>query len=417
MQETKINLRTLKENILKLWIDTSSDIPRVGKKITFSDKLKSEHKLDENINKILDALEQLISSNNENMVMKKNLIKVFSEYFMSSCEGDVKEMETIEVFINQFSVLTEEFMRASREFDENISMEDIVQALRNVWAMGLFQWITFEKVTLTKSLFAYSMLYPYTDNYLDDPNISTEQKKNFNKGVARKLKGYSETTSSKKVRQVFKLIELIEEEFPRETYTELYEVMSAMQEAQERSLTQHGDVKIDERELLDISVQKGGLSVLLHGYLVKGKVSLEEASFLYSFGVVLQICDDIQDVIEDMNNNHNTIVTKVGYKWNLDYITNNLMNFSYKMFTYIKENDKNKNIWMWNLIETKVLNMIFFAICRNRKLYSKDYVKSICSYFPYRIIYIRTINFKMNRRIRKIKRKVGKKSIEELILI
>lgn len=417
MQETKINLRTLKENILKLWIDTSSDIPRVGKKITFSDKLKSEHKLDENINKILDALEQLISSNNENMVMKKNLIKVFSEYFMSSCEGDFKEMETIEGFINQFSVLTEEFMRASREFDENISMEDIVQALRNVWAMGLFQWITFEKVTLTKSLFAYSMLYPYTDNYLDDPNISTEQKKNFNKGVARKLKGYSETTSSKKVRQVFKLIELIEEEFPRETYTELYEVMSAMQEAQERSLTQHGDVKIDERELLDISVQKGGLSVLLHGYLVKGKVSLEEASFLYSFGVVLQICDDIQDVIEDMNNNHNTIVTKVGYKWNLDYITNNLMNFSYKMFTYIKENDKNKNIWMWNLIETKVLNMIFFAICRNRKLYSKDYVKSICSYFPYRIIYIRTINFKMNRRIRKIKRKVGKKSIEELILI
>lgn len=417
MQETKINLITLKKNILKLWIDTSSDIPRVGKEFTFSDKLKSEHKLDENLNKILDALEQLISSDNENMMMKKNLIKVFSEYFMSSCEDDFKEIEIIEEFINQFSVLTEEFMRASREFDENISMEDIVQALRNVWAMGLFQWITFEKVTLTKSLFAYSMLYPYTDNYLDDPNISTEQKKKFNEGVARKLKGYSETTSSKKVRQVFKLIELIEEEFPRETYTELYEVMSAMQEAQERSLIQHGDVKIDERELLDISVQKGGLSVLLHGYLVKGTVSLEEASFLYSFGVVLQICDDIQDVLEDMNNNHNTIVTKVGYKWNLDYITNNLMNFSYKMFTYIKENDKNKNIWMWNLIETKVLNMIFFAICRNRKLYSKDYVKSICSYFPYRIIYIRTINFKMNRRIRRIKRKVGKKSIEELILI
>lgn len=417
MQEIKINLRTLKQDMLKLWIDTSSDFPKMRKKLTILDKIKCEHKLDENLNKILEALEELISTKKDNILMKKKLIKIFSEYFMSSCECNDEERENIDDFINQFSVLTEEFMKVSKEFDENISMEDIFQALRNVWAMGLFQWITFGKVQLTKAIFAYSMLYPYTDNYLDDCNISINQKKKFNKDVARKLKGYCETTNSKKICQVFRLIELIEEEFPRETYGELYEVMSAMQEAQERSLTQQGDVKIDERELLDISVQKGGLSVLLHGYLVKGTVSLEEARFLYSFGVILQICDDIQDVIEDMNNKHNTIVTKVGYRWNLDDITNNLMNFSCEMFEYIKKNDKNNNIWMWELIETKVVNMIFFAICRNRKLYSKKYVKKMCSHFPYRIIYIRTINFKMNKRIRRIKRKVGKKSIEELILI
>ena len=60
---------------------------------------------------------------------------------------------------------------------------DIFQAIRNVWIMNSIQILYNMEVKLTPSIFAYSMLYPYSDNYLDDANISVGEKVEFNKKV------------------------------------------------------------------------------------------------------------------------------------------------------------------------------------------------------------------------------------------
>ena len=61
--------------------------------------------------------------------------------------------------------------RRARSFDPAVSVADIFQATRNAWTACGLQTLFGHPMELTPSIFAYSMLYPYTDNYLDDPAI------------------------------------------------------------------------------------------------------------------------------------------------------------------------------------------------------------------------------------------------------
>ena len=70
-----------------------------------------------------------------------------------------------------FAELVEEFVRQARQFDPDISAADIYQAGRNAWSMNLMQYLMGVPVEVTPAVLAYSLLYPYSDNYLDDPGI------------------------------------------------------------------------------------------------------------------------------------------------------------------------------------------------------------------------------------------------------
>ena len=51
-----------------------------------------------------------------------------------------------------------------------MTLQEIGQAMRNVWIMNISQVLLNVEVKFTNAIFAYSMLYPYTDNILDDKN-------------------------------------------------------------------------------------------------------------------------------------------------------------------------------------------------------------------------------------------------------
>lgn len=55
--------------------------------------------------------------------------------------------------------------------------------------MIAFQLIMGIKIELTTSIFGYNMLYPYTDNVIDNPNISKEEKKQFAINFRLRLQG------------------------------------------------------------------------------------------------------------------------------------------------------------------------------------------------------------------------------------
>ena len=153
------------------------------------------------------------------------------------------------------------------------------------------------KLCYHKAIFAYSMLYPYTDNFLDDPAIDKQRKKAFNSWLSERLKGEQRPMDADLYRQVDALVSMIEDTFPRQQFPDVYDALLRIQEGQILSVQQ--DSRLCEEEIRRISIYKGGASVLADGYLMDGDLSEKEAFFCIAYGFLLQVADDIQDMEED----------------------------------------------------------------------------------------------------------------------
>lgn len=197
----------------------------------------------------------------------------------------------------EFLSITKQFIRDAMQFDDGLSLEDIMQAMRNVWIILLLECMLLRPLCYHKAIFAYSMLYPYTDNFLDDPSISWQQKKEFNIWLSARLKGNTLQETDTLYLAVDALVSMIEETFSREQYPEVYEALLRIQEGQILSLQQGS--RLSEKEIRRISIYKGGASVLADGYLMDGCLCEKEAVFCVAYGFLLQIADDIQDMEED----------------------------------------------------------------------------------------------------------------------
>lgn len=62
--------------------------------------------------------------------------------------------------------------------------------------------------------------------------------------------------------------------------------MIAINEAQTKSLLQHTKAIPPNELIMEISMEKGGTSVLADGYLVEGDMTEEDALFAFGLGVV-----------------------------------------------------------------------------------------------------------------------------------
>src|SRR5512143_138966 len=67
------------------------------------------------------------------------------------------------LFGDAFFESTVAFTREARAFDPSLTLEQLGQALRNVWIGNSIQMLLDRRVELRDGLFAYSMLYPLTD--------------------------------------------------------------------------------------------------------------------------------------------------------------------------------------------------------------------------------------------------------------
>ena len=86
--------------------------------------------------------------------------------------------------------------------------------------------------------------------------------------------------------------------------------MLAICKAQSQSLQQHlpkEDANFED--ILNITLAKGGTSVLADMYIVDPVPTQGEELFSFAFGFALQVVDDIQDMEVDAKNEQQTIVT------------------------------------------------------------------------------------------------------------
>jgi hypothetical protein len=230
------------------------------------------------------------------------------------------------LFGDAFYEASVDFARRARRFDPALSLDDLWQALRNVWIGNSLQMLLGRAVTLGPGLFAYSMLYPVTDNLLDSPEVSGEDKRRFNHRLGRRLMGERLAAAREAEARAFALVGQIEETFPRHRYPDVWESVLAIHKGQIDSLRQHG-ATLSHDELREISIAKGGASVLADLYLVAGDPSEREERFAFGYGVFLQLLDDLQDVSSDRAAGHQTLFTHALDHGRLDEETARLARF------------------------------------------------------------------------------------------
>jgi hypothetical protein len=231
-----------------------------------------------------------------------------------------------------------ELARWTRRFDASLSNADTIQACRNAWTCCGLQALLGKPMELTSSILAYSLLYPYSDNYLDHTALSTADKLEFSERFRQRLRGHRLIPASHHEACVWTMVQLIEEQYQRTLYPQVYDCLLAIHRAQELSIAQlkggHGvhnsqANSLDNSELLCISCAKGGTSVLADACLTQPLLNPDEIRLSFEWGVLLQLGDDLQDVREDLRRGSITLFTRtIAQGKPLDSLILQLLHFS-----------------------------------------------------------------------------------------
>ncbi len=261
-----------------------------------------------------------------------------------------------------FQSITISFLRDVREFDRSLSLQDTMQALRNVWIIAILQCLFQKYSGYHKAMFAYSMLYPYSDNYLDEIDITLKEKQQFNHWFTKRLKGETTSFHNAREQKIAMLIEMIEDRFPRNEYPDVYEALLLIQAAQIHSLHQQdGKQILSDDQLLTVSYQKGGTSVVADGMLIDGSLNDEQVRFCMQFGFMLQLGDDIQDGSRDHENAHQTLLSN-HLKQNADALILKLLQYINDVFM---RNQVCQREELLHFVQKDCCYLIFYALMQS----------------------------------------------------
>jgi hypothetical protein len=275
------------------------------------------------------------------------------------------------------------FFREAKAFDPRFAVDDLWQALRNVWVGNSLQLLLDRPIALRPALFAYSMLYPVTDNLLDDPGISSARKRCFNERFGARLAGCPVLPSGdERELQAERLVEGIESDFPRAKFPLVYASLLAIHENQCRSLTQQGGMRLSSAELLDISIAKGGTSVLADLFLIGGTALEPEMRFAFGYGVALQLLDDLQDLESDLAAGHETIFTRAARHRNVDESTARLASFIDGLFEVCGGFDEPRYGDRKDLIRRHCRALLVDSVSVHERRFSRAFRKCIASKWP-----------------------------------
>jgi len=283
---------------------------------------------------------------------------------------------------------TKVYIKMAEGYDPEIPNDSLVQAARNVWTCFSLQLLLLkQEAAMNYAILGYSLLYPYSDNYLDDSSVDRPKKYAFQKTFGDWLEGiYEVEPSTPTERKVYDQVRFVEKEFPRPENPNVFHSMTAINDAQTASLRQHEN--ISDSELLTTTVFKGGTSVLADLFMVAGSnPSEEDQIFSFSLGFALQLVDDIQDIIEDSKNKHHTTFTRsLERKQYADLLVLRLI--------YLLDWTINPKFWKVKntsdiamAIRKQMLRMctsiVMKSIAQSPQLFSSDFVRKHYCYSPF----------------------------------
>ncbi|HYQ57151.1 MAG TPA: class 1 isoprenoid biosynthesis enzyme, partial [Draconibacterium sp.] len=294
------------------------------------------------------------------------------------------------ILSDEFKDVSKDFFYKARNFGPELKPEDIYQGMRNVWIMNGLQLMAKVPVKITPSVFAYSMIYPYSDNLLDDPEKDSCEKIIFSERFNRRLHGELTEAANFSEQQLFRLISMIETEFPRTRFPEVYESLYAIQQGQTNSLKLTSQSGLSDVEIFNICFEKGGASVLADGYLVAGSLTEEQERALFGYGVYLQLLDDIQDVKEDSNAATKTMFSCLDTE-NMEKFVNKTIHFGRVALDEMRCFKSAQNNDFLGLMNRSIEMMIIESVGLNDSWYDGGYLNEIEKFSPLHFSFVKEI--------------------------
>jgi hypothetical protein len=321
----KSRVAALRGRHARLWSATPAELPGLGPATGWRRRLVNARAAGRLIDGLAAEVDRLPEEPAERRAWQERVRETLQDFGATRLGWPAGYRRLL--FADAFYASALAFVREARSCHPELSPDSLWQGLRNVLIGNSLQVLLDREVALRPGLFAYSMLYPLTDNLLDDARAPAAEKRAFNERFGRRLKGRATEPRGPLDAAVFALVARIEEEFPRAAFPDVHESLLAIHAAQARSLLQQDEPRLTDDEVLAISCEKGGTSVLADLLLVTGGASGPQESFAFGFGVSLQLLDDLQDVEADLEAGHQTLFARAARLGPLDEPTARLARF------------------------------------------------------------------------------------------
>jgi len=374
------------QHFSRIWDESSTNFPEFRRSYSVAEQMERENNF-EQFQKRINELQSGAKIRRLRNAPEKSFFPAFKAFLDTVFDFDPEHLNII--LSNEFKDVSRDFFYKAREFGPELTPENIYQGLRNVWIMNGIQLMLKVPVEITPSVFAYSMIYPYSDNLLDDPTISSKEKAEFSERFNRRLHGENVKLGSETESQLFKLVSLFEMQYDRQQFPEVYESLYAIQQGQTNSLNLLKSDGLSNQRIVEICFEKGGASVLADGYLVAGKLTREQEQALFGYGIYLQLLDDIQDVKEDSGANTKTIFSCQDFK-NLGEYVNKTVHFGRVALEEMKCFDMPLTDTFLSLMNRSIEMMIIESVGLNETWYSTGYLDEMNRFSPLRFEFVRS---------------------------
>lgn len=286
--------------------------------------------------------------------------------------------------IDGFKCEAKHFVNRVREFDGNLSPAQIWQSMRNYFIYAVIVEMQGEAQNARDPILAYSLLYPYTDNYIDDEQIAKPEKERYNRMIALKLKGQAVEPQNPLEEKTCRLLQMILEAYEGAEKQRIAETLLQLLEAQNLSIGQQ-QTEVAEEQILEISIWKGSTSVLADYLFAATDWTEYEETFYLKFGFLLQLVDDLQDIEEDQKAERNTLMTAARNHKRLEQRVNRLLWFTWNVIReFVPRNPELKRFVLKSCVEISLL-----TAARSPQFFSKRYLKALEPYLPFPLDFIK----------------------------
>jgi len=364
-----------------------------GERYSRAEHRKHEKAYDKGLRSVQREARRIARSAADRLKAQQRIVALFPPFASTALDlGD----EEVELITASFLPIGTELAQWARAFDATLGNQGIVQACRNAWSCCGMQALLGQPMELTPSILAYSLLYPYSDNYLDHPGLTRADKLQFSERFRQRLRGGPVAPANAHEAAVWTMVELIEQQYPRRAYPQVFDSLLAIHRAQEESLAQLNGCRpkgpphrsLDDAELLRISCAKGGTSVLADACLTQPLLSEDEIQFAFDWGVLLQLGDDLQDVREDLRRGSTTLFTRaIAEGKPLDTLIVQLLHFSHRIADRM-DRMPNGSASLKRLLRRSWRSLILMAVADVHLFCSPAFLAELepCSSFRFRFL-------------------------------
>ncbi len=372
----------LVQEALAEWESCPVCLPPFPRTFTISEQAAREARLEEFLNSIEGDLRRPPRTQSGRKALRERLTFAFERFGKGAL--DLQDDHLALLLNDGFSAIGKQMAREARRFDHAVSPEDIYQATRNAWTAGGLQILLGREMRLTPAIFAYSLLYPYTDNFLDDTSVPSEEKRNFSVRIRQRLSGERTAPDGAAEATLWKLFEMIEDQYPRSEWPQVYASLLAIHQAQENSLRQQRAVpSLPAGDILKLSFEKGGASVLADGHLAAGLLSHDEAQFLFGWGALLQLVDDLQDLRQDRRDGSLTIFTQAAGRVPLDELTTHTLSFGHMVMRRMDQMPVRCQA-LKEMIQKSYMSLLIWSAAECSEFFTRGYLAELETHSPFR---------------------------------